>query len=591
LACTWPAGAFADGLSTLVVGSVRDQSGVPLDSVVEASDASGHVVGRDRTQADGTFSILVEDAQPVTVTVRCRFCADAHAPVGTGPIVILVHRYEKLTSDVPSASDIAALPYAEVGDALGLGNYMVPTSNGTKTVTNISEGGLGRGRGLVLDDGVPVYDLADGSSGLADFPSHDASAVVSGPERAFTYGSYASGGTFALAPNREQSLLSVQTGLEPSLRVGLGSENLFAGAAFSENADQVMRRRGDLSYDADFAGGRLQVQTADAALVNDGYSTTWSQNVALGSISYETASRHYRTFVSAAGATMQTFALMAGGLGTRASDLTTSLRVEHPGLVELAYGAQSQRLSASLNDFYVGRVADDLAYVEGRIGDERTFIDLGASLSELNDALNFGAGTQSASTEAGLGSLSFGKALGHFDLSGGASSSLRIPTLGETSMPTPAPNVMAVERGDLVQAALDYDDAHRIRVGAVAFHEALHGFGDRDTEGLGFSVAWQIAPLITLRSWSLDDDVAQTGAPTLYSILGPATTGRGVLWSTYDNPLGLRVDAIVRRDVYAQGVSNSLDGDLVVPLGAKLQLTAGSYRENGLRRASLGMRF
>jgi hypothetical protein len=594
LACVHPAFAQAPVPSVLVVGSVRDQGGRPIAAQVEAEDVAGHPVGSDRTRSDGTFSIAVNGGAPAFVVVRCPFCAPARAPVsGEAPVIVIVRHYDRVAGDGLSARDVAALPYSEPGDVLALAPYVVPSSIGGTTVTDVSYLGLERGRSLILDDGVPAYDLASGASALADFPSRDADDVDSfGPERAFTYGSYAGGGTNALAP-QHSTTIGVNTGLEPSFLLRAGAGPAFAGVAESQNADAVIRRRGDLGFDGDFAGGDLQANFADSAIVNDGASAAPDRNTALASISYATSSRHYRTFFSAGGASLQSSFVQGGGvLGTRASDLFASLRVEHPARVTVAYGALSERLTASYDAFFAGHVADDLAYVEASAGGARSSIDGGVSVSQIGTTRNLGLGDQQSDAQAALVSISGRTALGRwFSLRAAASTSLRVPTLGEASAePSPA-NVLDLERGATSEFGLEYADFRRLRVGGVLAHEDLTGFGDRDTVSLGFSAAWQIAPLLSLRVWTLHNDVTQYGTPTIYSLMGPGPVGRCVLWTTYENSFGLRVDGIAHRDVYAGHAITNVDGDVLVPLVAKVQLSAGTYREGGLRRTSVGLRF
>jgi hypothetical protein len=580
--------------STLVVGTVRDQGGRPIAAQVEAEGTAGQPLGSDRTGADGTFSISVSGGAAAFVVVRCSFCATARAPVNAEtPVVVIVRHYDRVADDALTAGDFAALPYSEVGDVLALAPYVVPSSAGKTTVTDVSYLGLERGRSLILDDGVPAYDYATGASALADFPSRDADDVDSfGPERAFTYGSYGAGGTNALAPQHNTEI-GMNTGLEPSLVARVRSGPGFAGAAESENADAVIRRRGDLGYDGDFAGGELQADLADSAIVNDGASSVPDRSAALASISYATASRHYRTFVSAGGASLQSsFAQGGAVVGTRASDLFESLRVEHPARITLAYGALSERLTASYDSAFAGHVADDLAYVEASAGGARSSIDAGASVSQIGTTRNLGFGDQQADAQAALLSISGQTALGRwFSLQGAASTSLRVPTLGEASAEPLAPNVLDLERGATTQIGLEYADFRRLRVGGVLAHEDLTGFGDRDTVSLGFSAAWQVAPLLSLRIWTLHNDVTQYGTPTIYSLMGPGSVGRCVLWTTYENSSGMRVDGIVHRDVYASRAITNVDGDVLVPLVAHVQLSAGTYREGGLRRTSVGLRF
>jgi len=102
----------------LVVGSVRDQRGVPIAGArVTAATAEG--LRSATTEADGTFALT--GAGVATVSVTCRFCAAATAAAVPGePIVVIVTRYPALNDSSPSAQDIASLPYGAVESAISL---------------------------------------------------------------------------------------------------------------------------------------------------------------------------------------------------------------------------------------------------------------------------------------------------------------------------------------------------------------------------------------------------------------------------------------------------------------------------------------
>jgi len=121
----------------------------------------------------------------------------------------------------------------------------------------------------------------------------------------------------------------------------------------------------------------------------------------------------------------------------------------------------------------------------------------------------------------------------------------------------------------------------------------LNDIQSQDTQGIGTSLAWQLAPLVTLRAWSLHNSVNQAyqyDASSPYTPIGAIASGRSVLWSTYDNPSGARFDMMVHRDAVKTGAVVDMDGDILLPVTSHIKFAAGSYRANTARFWSLGLR-
>jgi hypothetical protein len=571
--------ASAQTLPTpLLVGSVRDQRGEPLDAEVTLVGTEGQELGHDQTQSDGTFAI-VPRGKANAVVVHCRFCAPTRRLIdGQGSVIIIVPRYTALAERFPDERDMEALPYADLADTLALAPYILPSSD--QGDSSVSDRGLDGGNALILDDGIPVYNLADGYSGLDAMPSRYTGEIGFGePNRAFTYGNYAGGGTFSITPRTETSSAALDIGRDADVSAHLESGKLFAAAGSSKNADGLVRRRGDLSYDADMAGGRLDIGLAAMSSLGDATASA-NRYADREHIAYATASRKYRTFVSFGSSTASS-ALAASGAqpATHSSSLFTSVRVEHPGPVTLTYGALSQRSTGAYDTASTGRLAEDLVYAEGRTDGRRTSIDAGASLSHIDTARSIGTQQQRISTQIGLASFAAQTALGRwFDLHADASTSMRVPTLAQTYPQASAQNAFALERSTLIETALSFQDARRIHAQTSLFRETEHGFEEQRVQGLGLSFSWQIAPLVAVRAWTLRSDMGETPE-------------RSVLWSTYDNPSGIRVDAIVYRDGSAGGKEVALDGDIVIPLPPRLRLSVGTRRTNQTRCWSIGARY
>jgi outer membrane receptor protein involved in Fe transport len=172
----------------------------------------------------------------------------------------------------------------------------------------------------------------------------------------------------------------------------------------------------------------------------------------------------------------------------------------------------------------------------------------------------------------------------------GFSESLRSPTFQEAftledSATAPPATGFKLERGELAESALDYDTGRRLRAEVTFFSEYLHGLGDRRLDGIGGSLVWQVAPLISLRTWSLRDDAADF---TTGSLQGDVS--RQLLWSTYENPAGLRFDAILTRDAGLVPGAIGLNGDVLIPLVSHAALDLGTSRRDGIRSYVIGLR-
>lgn len=562
------AGAECISPTLFVVGSVRDQAGEPPDADVEVSDAAGKTIGFDHTKADGTFAVRAQ-GQPSEITVRCRFCAVSRTSTdGKAPLVIIVRRYVGVFQTLPSQEDLAALPYSDLGSALSLAPYVLPIMYGT-TVTDISDRGLDHGKGLIIEDGVPVYNPATGRSGIEDMPAHYASASgMQGPENAFLYGGYAAGGTFDITSQMQEPTAALEEGVEPALAVHAHSDDVFADAGISKNTYGDVRKRVDLAYDTDFHGGRLDISGADGS-------------VGLERIAYTTSSRKYLTFAEISADNM-----------TNANGTLARFQIEHPDTVTLMYGVSAQQLNAEDSPTLSNaHIADDTAYVQAKAGNERASFNAGASLAQIGVTDALSGLKRHGDAQAGQFSLAGQMQLGRsFRIHADASTSARAPTLYELHEQA-QPNTPATSR--LLQGALSYEDARRIRMEVIVFHEALNAVQRQDTQGIGTSLAWQLTPLITLRAWTLHNTVDQAyqfDASSPYTPIGALASGRSVLWSTYDNPSGARFDMVVHRDAVRTGPVVDMDGDVLLPVTSHIKLVAGTYRASKARFWSLGFR-
>lgn len=593
-----PAARAADEPAALVVGTVRDQTGRPVAAALTAYAADGREVGRDSSAADGTFAIALS-APAASLGVDCNHCARQRVPLKSGaPAVVIVTRFQALDRAEPDERDLAVLPYKDAAESAALAPYVLAVPSGAR-IGALSDRGLERGRGLVLDGGTAIYDPSTGDSALFGFPGRSVASVQAvAPSRAFEYGSYAGGGTFAFDRLADDPAPSLRFDTGPTTSFGLTGRigALFPSIARARDEDGVERRRADLAYAGAFAGGALRAEASSASQQSDDLAIAEDRSRDLASVSYATQSRRYRTFLDASAYTSRgAFEFKPGGsvYGIASSDLDLNTRVEHPGPVTLAIGGTLSQASGTyeLNGIGHGaRYGTQLVYLEAT-HDGRFSYDLGFA------AMNLGIGrTVSDGGRADIGALlpsvRAGAALGGgFELHAGISTSLRAPTLFELQAATLG---YSIELGNLVETELGYDDGRRLRAGATAFRQQLSGLGARTLNGVGLSLAWQVAPRLSLRAWTLHDsssDTVQTGFILPYAPLQPASLERALAWISYDAPGGLRFDLIAHRYTGLLGPTSNVDGDVVVPLGAGVSLTAGSARRDVSRRSYFGVRF
>jgi hypothetical protein len=570
--------ASADQSTDLVVGSVRDQRGAPISGAeVAALNDRGMPAGHDRTDPLGTFAVAL--AQPArSLEIRCRHCRTARIALtkATENLAIVIVRYAALEGDVPDARDLAALPYGATVDALRLIPFTVVSGS------SISDRGLGAGKGLILDDGAPFADSGVGVSALEDFPNRYARTLqVSGPERAFQYGINAGGGIFAVDQmSGGQMFGSLDAGGAPSLALmpSLGS---FYPAAGESNDDGIVARRADIDFSGPFAGGSLRAGYGAGAEDVASPTVDGARDFSATRASYATASKEYRTFADFSASDVA-YAQDRGTLDYRSSYENADFRIEHPGLVTLSAGANVNRQSNvyGYGPPYAyavdGRTSAETGYVEAQAGDERTSVDAGLGLTDVATHV---ALVPSISTRTALGGGTYARI--------GFSEAVQVPAAAGTSALELSPLAPPYERSELEEGAIGFDDGARVRAEATVYCDFTQGSDQRRLDGVGAAIVWQIAPLLSLRVWSLRASPLDFATPSETQ----SAASRQVLWSTYENGDGLRLDAIARRDASsaARGALE-FDGDALVPIRTHVAIDIGSAERLRARRYSIGLR-
>ena len=203
--------APARAQAPLVVGAVRDQRGVPVAGAVVVGRQGNQTPLRTTTDRLGTFALAAPGVTSVLVT--CRYCGPAVVAVRAGePVVVIVDRYEALTSDAPSPSDLENLPYAAVESAGASPIYAARAER-----RRVSRFPFERSRSLpngslLVDDGAPNYDVVNGSSPYELVPAqYERTATIGDASNAYLYGDQAAGGTVNAGPFDSDSNWQVAT--------------------------------------------------------------------------------------------------------------------------------------------------------------------------------------------------------------------------------------------------------------------------------------------------------------------------------------------------------------------------------------------
>ncbi|MBV9102857.1 MAG: TonB-dependent receptor [Candidatus Eremiobacteraeota bacterium] len=591
--------AFAQA-TPLLVGVVRDDQGSPVAGAsVRALDTSGKPDGSDTTEVSGTFAVSV--ARPaLQVIVSCRYCETKRLKVGADasqPLVVIVTRYPALVSESLSQADLQAVPYRRPSDAAGLLPYIIPVQAVGAYGASASDRNLNLGYSLVLDHGVPAYDLSGQANAFATTPDRSVQRLAVEPANfAYRYGTAAGGGTFLLdSIGTAPSAFAFDTGVNGTV-AGYTTLNGFTPnvAESQDTVDGAVRRRAGLDYRADLLGGVLRVDTASYAQEPILDSWTTAVNDSLVHVAYATASRRYVTFADlGASVTGLQDSPVYGDASARSSVFAGTLRVEHPATIATAFGFAMERYSGQYsvppNSQLNAWLSTNDAYVEANARASHFTINAALGVSQAGLVTTQEYERRDGALTALFPSLSLHDALGKgWSLRASVSDSFRAATLTEL-VTMPAGGRTGFERGTLFDAGLDYDDSQRLRLGTMVFREDLSGFANRGTNGLGFSLTWQITPLLSLRAWTLHNAVEQGNTPP-YLPYSPLTLSRSVVWLTYGEPAGLRFDAIVHRDLFDNSPETDIDGDFVVPIAHRIGLTLGTQRIGGKRSVYAGLR-
>lgn len=577
----------------LVVGAVRDQAGAPIAGALVASgDAS------TTTAADGTFAL---EARSVTsLRITCAFCKPLEVSVRQDePVVAIVQRYTALSEKSPSAHDIRSLPYSRAESAVSLRPFTVLTdTRAFLPGARIADRWASAQGGAVVDDGIPDYDIAanvsmlralprfdlknadvfsagqsayngDQAAGgiffLNDLPNQGSDAsFISGSDTALRYGTSGPWGSYALAGSGNKTNSSARAAANVVTAVGGDPLEFSFLAARARDFGQAAGSTGLEGFRAQYS--RVRANAIQATIIADraGYATSFAS---------APLSAQWADLVGEMTVTSQTPVQMFGDFGVRQSSG--------------AYDADAFKLRIG------GTVAQTHIDTGAQTHGDR--YDARFSIGAYQIAYNGGTGGRAVPMQAQALVPSF---YGSYDLSPQwnlalyAGSSFRLPTLLEAYGVRPLSSDLHIDRYGQVTETLTYTDRKRVTFSFTAMSENLSSLDAGTIHSAGASIAWQVAPEIALRAWTLwFDDNTQPYENVLRFGRPPQYGSPGSVWLTYEGQSGFRIDAIYRSDFLDALPQRHVDASVSGPLSGGLRWFVSTERLQDARTIDAGIKF
>jgi len=593
----------ARGQVALVVGSVRDERGTAIAGATVAGRTAAGIWVTATTDVAGTFAM--RGAGITAVGVACRFCRPASIPVVDGePVIAIVRRYDALLADTPSNADLENLPYAHVESSLALRPFtLLAQSTAPYPGSTISDRGLSSNGSLLVDAGVPNYDVVSGESPYTLVPAfYEQSAALRGAQNAYQYGDQAAGGIAQLDPFASGSSAEAGViGSDAIVRAQVGSDSSAISVGSYSN-DEESRQRTDAFASVPLGAG----QTFDISGGTEQgreYQTPWSQFA--GSFSFAQASyadpQALNLNVTAL-TDRGTYALTNGYYpisdGWSDSGITVGVRSNGAifGFADASYRSSTGYYDAQTSPYGAPRIGASL---------DQTRFDAGIALNERDLAATAGVGAfwfdyaggaygTSAPAQTALAVPSVQAQLfpsGKWSLDLNGSGSFSLPTLMEQYLFSDGEAIpVAIVRNSLESGALTYTDDARLRLAFEDATEYSGGAWPGRISSVGFSGTWQISPAISLRAWTMhvSDTVPIYGTVLPYDGLAPTV---GELWLTYDNGSAIRADAIYRRDLLNGLPFYHVDGAVSGPIADRVRWYAGAEDRMHRTFVDFGVRF
>jgi hypothetical protein len=173
-----------------------------------------------------------------------------------------------------------------------------------------------------------------------------------------------------------------------------------------------------------------------------------------------------------------------------------------------------------------------------------------------------------------------------------AGGSFRLPTLLEAYASNPDAGPLPIDRYAQLTQTVTYTDLRRLKISLTSMNERLRSLDNGTVRAVGVSLAWQVAPAISLRAWTLYFNDQTQPYEALVRFGRPVQSGTpGSLWLTYDNPSGLRLDGIYRADLLDALPNRHVDASLSAPLADRLRWFVSTERRLDARYVDAGIRF
>jgi len=576
----------------LVVGSVRDQQGAPIPGAWVAAGTS-----RTATAADGTFALAASGVRSLRIT--CPYCKPVVVNVqNSEPVVAIVQRYGALSESSPSVRDLRSLPYARAESAVSLRPFTVLTdSRAFLPGARLADRAASAQGGGIIDDGIPDYDIAANVSMLPVIPSFDLRSVDAyAPGQTSYTGDQAAGGVFFLNDiSTQESDASVIGGSDYAVRRGLFTSN--AAYALSASANKsATSARAAAQLHVPVAGDSLELSflSARAGVTR---SSVWSREAAAGFRAQYQRVRDtavQATFIADRAGYTTSFA--SAPLSSTWSDLVGELTVSSQTHVQI-FGDFGVRQSTGMYDAgaFHSHIAGVVSQIHFDAGAQTSGDGYSARATVGAYTISYNGGTGSAlplQAQALVPSVYASYALSpQWNAEFYAGTSFRLPTLLEAYGTKPDTDLHIDRYTELTQT-LTYSDLNRLKISVTYMSEQLSSLDAGTVHSAGASVAWQIAPELSLRAWTMwFNDTTQPYENVLrFGRSAPSGTP-GSLWLTYENPAGFRIDTIYRSDFLDAQPQRHVDASISAPLQGGLRWFLGTERRQDARIVDAGIKF
>ncbi len=459
--------------------------------------------------------------------------------------------------------------------------------------------GLSRFGGLLVDNGVPSYDIVADVSPWRSIPGFDAaSATTSDQSQAFRYGDMASGGSyFVQTQPAGQAQGSLLNGTERAIGFA-GTGSSFSGNAAASADDDDSRARADASYQFALGPGTL---SAEAIASNDAQGPDQNTDSNTSAVRLHFDSRRgahtYADLIADRSGYTSFFAPGQPVYGEW-SDFSLETGVASNAPISTFVDAGARFSTGYYDPIALGgaRVAGTTLQTHVSMGAQSKIGRLSwqAGLGAFNASYTGGSSGQSTPLSAQIlapsATLSY-DLTPQWQLALDANQSFRLPTLLEAYGYGADLSALFYDRYGMQDAKLTFTDLRRLRVSVFAMNAHVSDLDNGNVTAAGASLAWQIAPALSVRAWTLHvDDTSAPYAPIFRFGVPPQPATPASVWMTYENSSGIRADLIWRSDLIDYRPDTHLDGSISAPLEHGFRWFIGSESRQGDRYITAGLR-